>query len=87
MRLFNTKTDLESLMIIPCSKSSADQRSGRAGRVRPGKCFRLYPEIEYEKFSTTTIPEIQRGDLANVLLRLKALGIQNILKFNYLSVS
>lgn len=86
MRLFNTKTDLETLMIVPCSKSSAEQRAGRAGRVRPGKCFRLYSEAEFEKLLNTTVPEIQRGDLSNVILKLKALGVQNILKFNYISV-
>lgn len=61
MRLFNVKSDLETLMVVPCSQSSADQRAGRAGRVRPGKCFRLYPESEYEKLLPKTIPEIQRG--------------------------
>uniref|UniRef100_A0A915E1G8 RNA helicase n=1 Tax=Ditylenchus dipsaci TaxID=166011 RepID=A0A915E1G8_9BILA len=85
MRVHNSKSDLETLMVLPISKSSADQRAGRAGRIRPGKCFRLYTESEYNKLTNTTIPEIQRGDLASVVLKLKSLGIQNILKFNYLS--
>lgn len=86
MRAFNSKSDLETLMVIPISKSSADQRTGRAGRIRPGKCFRLYPESEYLKLFNATVPEIQRCELASVILRLKALGVQNVLKFDYLSV-
>lgn len=86
MRAFNAKSDLETLMVIPISKSSADQRAGRAGRVRPGKCFRLYPESEYLKLLNATVPEIQRCELSSIVLRLKALGVHNILKFDYLSV-
>ncbi|KAI1712890.1 helicase associated domain (HA2) domain-containing protein [Ditylenchus destructor] len=85
IRAFNEKSDLETLMVVSCSKSSADQRAGRAGRIRPGKCFRLYPEDEYIKMMNTSVPEIQRGDLAPVVLKLKALGIQNVVKFDYLS--
>uniref|UniRef100_A0A914LDT8 RNA helicase n=1 Tax=Meloidogyne incognita TaxID=6306 RepID=A0A914LDT8_MELIC len=81
----DSKIGMESLVVIPCSKSSAEQRAGRAGRLRPGKCFRLYPESEFKKLSNSTIPEIQRGDLSSVILRLKALGVQNVLRFNYLS--
>lgn len=40
-RVFNEEIDMETLMTVPCSRSSADQRAGRAGRVRPGKCFRF----------------------------------------------
>uniref|UniRef100_A0A915MIS4 RNA helicase n=1 Tax=Meloidogyne javanica TaxID=6303 RepID=A0A915MIS4_MELJA len=85
IRVFDSKIGMESLVVIPCSKSSAEQRAGRAGRLRPGKCFRLYPESEFKKLSNSTIPEIQRGDLSSVILRLKALGVQNVLRFNYLS--
>lgn len=77
----DSKIGMESLVVVPCSKSSAEQRAGRAGRLRPGQCFRLYPEVEFKKLSSFTIPEIQRGDLSSVILRLKALGVQNVLRF------
>uniref|UniRef100_A0A1I8BCP8 RNA helicase n=1 Tax=Meloidogyne hapla TaxID=6305 RepID=A0A1I8BCP8_MELHA len=83
--VYDSKIGMESLVVVPCSKSSAEQRAGRAGRLRPGQCFRLYPESEFKKLSNSTIPEIQRGDLSSVILRLKALGVQTVLRFNYLS--
>uniref|UniRef100_A0A183BP15 RNA helicase n=1 Tax=Globodera pallida TaxID=36090 RepID=A0A183BP15_GLOPA len=85
MRVFSPKLGMETLMIAACSKSSAEQRAGRAGRVRPGKCFRLYPESEFRRLPRATLPEIQRCDLSSVVLRMKALGVQNVLKFHYLS--
>ncbi|KHJ76451.1 helicase associated domain protein [Oesophagostomum dentatum] len=81
----NPDNGIETLMRLPISKSSAEQRAGRAGRIRPGKAFRLYPESQYEKLGEGTIPEIQRCHLAPVVLQLKALGIQNVHKFHYLS--
>jgi ATP-dependent RNA helicase DDX35 len=51
-----------------------------------GKCYRLYTEEAYKQLLPTQIPEIQRINLASVILQLKSLGIQNILKFNYISV-
>lgn len=65
----------------------ADQRAGRAGRTRPGKCYRLYPSIIYnEEFLEATIPEIQRSSLAGSVLYLKSLDLPDIdiLKFNFL---
>lgn len=43
LRALNPKNGIESLMILPISQASAEQRAGRAGRIRPGKCYRLYP--------------------------------------------
>ncbi|MCP9257187.1 putative ATP-dependent RNA helicase DHX35 [Dirofilaria immitis] len=85
LRVMNPENYFESLMKLPISQASAQQRTGRAGRIRPGKCYRLYPQEEYDKLMTNTIPEMQRLSLAPVILLLKALGIHNVLRFNYLS--
>ena len=58
--------------------------SGRAGREGPGKCYRLYPESEFDKFEDSTTPEIKRCDLSNVILQLKALGIDDIAGFDFI---
>ncbi|KAL6969301.1 RNA helicase [Sarracenia purpurea var. burkii] len=65
----------------------ADQRAGRAGRTRPGKCYRLYPSTVYhEEFLDATVPEIQRSSLAGTVLYLKSLDLADIdiLKFDFL---
>ncbi|CEJ00506.1 hypothetical protein RMCBS344292_14559 [Rhizopus microsporus] len=76
---------MEALVVTPVSKASALQRAGRAGRVRPGKAFRLYTEETYNSLRDTSIPEIQRSNLAPVILQLKALGIDNVLRFDFLT--
>lgn len=58
--------------------------SGRAGRDGPGKCFRLYTENEFDKLKDSTEPEIKRCNLSNVVLQLKALGIDDILGFDFI---
>ncbi|GMP92377.1 hypothetical protein CsSME_00042626 [Camellia sinensis var. sinensis] len=83
-RTYCAHTGMESLIIVPTSKAQALQRSGRAGREVPGKCFRLYPESEFEKLSDSTIPEIRRCNLSNVILQLKALGVDDIIGFDFL---
>ncbi|KAK9676052.1 hypothetical protein RND81_11G050600 [Saponaria officinalis] len=83
-RNFNPRTGVESLSIIPTSKAQALQRSGRAGREGPGKCFRLYPENEFEKLADSTVPEIKRCNLSNVILQLKALGVDDIIGFDFM---
>ncbi|VDN06380.1 unnamed protein product [Thelazia callipaeda] len=85
LRSLNPNNCLESLIKLPISQASAQQRAGRAGRIRPGKCYRLYPEEEYDKLLVSAIPEMQRLNLSTVILLLKALGIHNVLRFNYLS--
>ena len=74
-------------MIVPISQSSAKQRAGRAGRVRSGRAYRLFTEEGYRKLEPATVPEIQRSNMAPVILQLKALGVDNVLRFNYLSVT
>ncbi|KAI9298960.1 putative pre-mRNA splicing factor [Neoconidiobolus thromboides FSU 785] len=82
---YNPKSGMESLQVTPCSRASAGQRAGRAGRVKPGKCFRLYTQWAYNhELEANTVPEIQRTNLGNVVLLLKSLGIDNIIKFDFM---
>lgn len=72
LNTYNPRTGLESLTVTPCSRASANQRSGRAGRVGAGKCFRLYTAWAFEhEMEDSTTPEIQRTNLGNVVLLLK----------------
>lgn len=83
-RFYNPISDIENLVVAPISKASARQRAGRAGRVRPGKCFRLYTEDYFaSEMSIVGIPEIQRSNLVSFVIQLKALGIDNILGFDW----
>ncbi|MCJ1475347.1 hypothetical protein MMC13_004009 [Lambiella insularis] len=85
LRAFNPITGIESLTATPVSKASATQRAGRAGRTKAGKCYRLYTESSYESLPETTVPEIQRSNLAPMILQLKALGIDNVVRFDFLT--
>ncbi|KAF9771939.1 hypothetical protein IL306_010408 [Fusarium sp. DS 682] len=85
LRAYDPRTGIESLTATPVSKAAASQRAGRAGRTRPGKCFRLYTEQSYQSLPDANIPELQRSNLAPVILQLKALGIDNIVRFDFLS--
>ncbi|CAA6659157.1 unnamed protein product [Spirodela intermedia] len=79
IKSYNPRTGMESLLINPISKASAMQRAGRAGRTGPGKCFRLYTAYNYQHdLEDNTVPEIQRTNLANVVLTLKSLGINDL---------
>ncbi|KAF9154178.1 hypothetical protein BGX20_004738 [Mortierella sp. AD010] len=85
MLSYNPKTGMESLVVTPCSRASANQRKGRAGRVGPGKCFRLYTQwAYYNELDENTVPEIQRINLNSVVLTLKSLGINDILGFEFM---
>eukprot|EP00741_Cyanophora_paradoxa_P006192 tig00000984_g6004.t1 len=82
---YNPRTGMESLIVTPISKASANQRAGRAGRVAPGKCFRLYTAWAYKnELEENTIPEIQRTNLGNVVLLLKSLGINDLVHFDFM---
>ena len=83
LRAFNPRTGIETLTATPISKASATQRAGRAGRTRLGKCYRLYTEGAYCELPEVTVPEIQRSNLAPTVLQLKALGIDNVLRFDF----
>ncbi|KAF9281313.1 hypothetical protein BGZ68_006724 [Mortierella alpina] len=85
MLSYNPKTGMESLVVTPCSRASANQRKGRAGRVGPGKCFRLYTQwAYYNELEEDTVPEIQRINLNAVVLTLKSLGINDIIGFEFM---
>lgn len=76
---------MDSLVVAPISQASAKQRAGRAGRTGPGKCFRLYTESAYKnEMLPTSIPEIQRSNLAMTVLTLKAMGINDLLGFDFM---
>ncbi|BFG39791.1 hypothetical protein CerSpe_260660 [Prunus speciosa] len=82
---YNPRTGMESLQVTPISKASARQRAGRSGRTGPGKCFRLYTAYNHQHdLDDNTIPEIQRTNLANVILMLKSLGIHDLLHFDFM---
>ncbi|CAI5745028.1 unnamed protein product [Peronospora destructor] len=83
-KVYNPVQQIESLVIVPISKVSAQQRAGRAGRTAPGKCYRLYNKMSSEEMAQETVPEIQRTNLASTVLYLKLLGIQDVLGFPYL---
>jgi ATP-dependent RNA helicase DDX35 len=69
LRTYDARIGIETLNVVPVSKASATQRAGRAGRTRPGKCFRLYSEEAYKSLEEATYPEIQRSNLAPVILQ------------------
>lgn len=84
-KTYNPRSGMESLVVVPCSKASANQRAGRAGRIGPGKCFRLYTAWAYEnELEDNTTPEIQRTNLGNVVLLLKSLGIDDLIHFDFM---
>ncbi|MDI1489997.1 MAG: hypothetical protein OHK93_001196 [Ramalina farinacea] len=83
--VYNARTGMESLVVTPCSRASANQRSGRAGRVAPGKCFRLYTKFAFHnELDDSTMPEIQRTNLNSIVLLLKSLGINNLIEFDFM---
>ncbi|XP_037666960.1 probable ATP-dependent RNA helicase DHX35 isoform X2 [Choloepus didactylus] len=85
LRAYNPRTAIECLVVVPVSQASANQRAGRGGRNRCGKCYRLYTEEAFDNLPQSTVPEMQRSNLAPVILQLKALGIDNVLRFHFMS--
>ncbi|GAB7361698.1 hypothetical protein MBLNU230_g1745t1 [Neophaeotheca triangularis] len=82
-KVYNPRVRVESLLVSPISKASAQQRAGRAGRTRPGKCFRLYTEDAFKKeLIDSTYPEILRSNLASTVLELKKLGVDDLVHFD-----
>ena len=82
---YDPRTGLETLAVTPISKANANQRAGRAGRVRPGKCFRLYTSSSFQnELEDNNVPEIQRNNLISMILLMKSLGINNLLDFDFM---
>lgn len=73
------------VMFSTHTQAQAKQRAGRAGRTGPGKCYRLYTERAYrDEMLPTNVPEIQRTNLASTVLSLKAMGINDLLSFDFM---
>eukprot|EP00941_MAST-03F_sp_MAST-3F-sp1_P005099 g5099.t1 len=83
-RGYRAKTGMESLKVMPISQQQAWQRAGRAGREGPGKCFRLFEENAFLALRESAVPEILRCNLSTVVLQLKAIGVENILEFDFI---
>jgi ATP-dependent helicase HrpA len=81
---YSPRTRTTSLPVLPVSQSSADQRKGRCGRVENGVCIRLFPEDDYLARPQFTEPEIIRANLAEVILRMIALGLGDIAEFPFI---
>jgi ATP-dependent helicase HrpA len=85
MSRYSPRTRTKRLPIEAVSQSSANQRKGRCGRLAEGVCIRLYSEEEFEKRPPYTQPEIQRSNLAEVILRMKAFQLGDIETFPFLN--
>lgn len=81
---YSARTKTQRLPIEPISQASADQRKGRCGRIGPGICIRLYSEEDYRSRETYTMPEIQRTNLASVILQTKMLNLGRVEVFPFL---
>ena len=83
--VYNSRTSMESLVVTPCSRASANQRAGRAGRTAPGQCFRLFTRWAfYNELEESPTPEIQRTNLNSLVLLLKSLGIDDLVNWDFL---
>ncbi|KAJ2305222.1 hypothetical protein IWW55_002047, partial [Coemansia sp. RSA 2706] len=82
---YNPRSGMESLQVVPCSQASASQRAGRAGRIGPGKCFRMFTQHAFlTEMEENTPPEILRTNLSSVVLMLKCIGINNLIEFDFM---
>lgn len=83
--VFNPSTGMDSLVVVPCSRASANQRAGRAGRVGPGKCYRLYTKWSfYNELQANPTPEILRVNLSTVVLLLLSMGVTDLVNFDFM---
>ncbi len=85
MNFYNQKDFTSSLVPLPVSKSSCEQRKGRAGRTAPGACYRLYSKHDFDTRFSYTTEEILRTDLSEVVLRMSDLGIYDFEKFPFIT--
>jgi len=81
---FDARRGINALRLVPISRASADQRAGRAGRLAPGLCVRLWSQAEQAERRDAEIPEVRRLDLAATVLELRAWGLQRIEEFRWL---
>ncbi|HWK69730.1 MAG TPA: ATP-dependent RNA helicase HrpA [Burkholderiaceae bacterium] len=83
VKRYSWRNKVEQLRIEPVSQASANQRAGRCGRIGPGVCVRLYAEDDYKARAAFTDPEVLRSSLASVILRMKALRLDDIESFPF----
>jgi ATP-dependent helicase HrpB len=84
MARFDARRGINTLLVEKISRASADQRAGRAGRTAPGHCLRLWTEREHIERAAQELPEVKRLDLSEVVLTLKASGVEEIGNFRWL---
>jgi pre-mRNA-splicing factor ATP-dependent RNA helicase DHX16 len=83
---YNPRSCMSSLVVEPCSRASAEQRAGRAGRTQAGMAFRLYTKTAfYNELPESTPPEILKVNLDGTMLMLKAMGINDVLSFDFMA--
>ncbi len=83
IKRYSWRNKVEQLRIEPISQASANQRAGRCGRIGPGLCIRLYGEDDFKRRAPFTDPEVLRSSLASVILRMKALKLNDIESFPF----
>jgi ATP-dependent RNA helicase DHX8/PRP22 len=82
---YDPRLGMDSLVVVPISQAQAGQRAGRAGRTGPGKCYRLYTEQAFRnEMLPNPVPDIQRQNLSATILRLKAMGINDLIGFDFM---
>lgn len=81
---FDPQSGIESLVVKPHAKSGCIQRAGRAGRLGPGECYRLYTEEDFYMRPEFQVPEIKRSNLAHVVLLMKQMGIEDVKSFDFI---
>ena len=81
---YDSNRGINTLLIEKISQANADQRTGRAGRTAPGTCIRLWSRPEHDERAPHEMPEIRRLDLSEVVLTLKAAGVEDLRKFRWL---
>jgi pre-mRNA-splicing factor ATP-dependent RNA helicase DHX38/PRP16 len=85
IKVYSSRMGMDALQVYPISQAAANQRAGRAGRTAPGICYRLYTEAAYRtELLETSVPEIQRTNLANMVLLLRSIGVIDLLRFGFL---
>ena len=84
VKRYSFRSKVEQLLVEPISQAAANQRAGRCGRVANGICIRLYDEADFNQRDAFTDPEILRSSLAGVILRMKALGLGDVVNFPFL---
>ncbi len=81
---YNAESGIEALVTVEHAKSGCIQRAGRAGRVAPGDCYRLYTEESFQNRREFQLPEIQRSNLSHVVLQMKKIGIDDVAGFDFI---